>query len=102
MSNVRETSIDAYHDLVASGKVKTQKDRVFHFLQVSGKGMSRSELHELINAYSKGMRLSSMTARVKELIDEGLLEDIQTRKCRVTKRTVHVLNIAHNTQLKLV
>ena len=91
-SGIRDTSIEAYIEMLGTGKANTQKDIVFQAIYSTSSQYTRNELHCEINKHHL-MRLSSMTARVKELIDEGVLEDHDKRKCSVTGLECHVLKI---------
>lgn len=95
---VRDTSIQAYLDMIKTGKAKTQKDIVYFNIYTAIEPMTRNELHQRINSHvnqHNEFRLSSMTARVKELIDEGVLEDSEKRPCKVTGLECHVLKIVN-------
>jgi len=79
---VAQTSINAYKEHRASGKVGAQAKAILDFMN-PGEGYSRRELHVLT-----GLELSSICGRVNELLEMGMLKEGSKRKCMVTKKTI--------------
>lgn len=95
---VRETSIDAYHDM-PNTKKRAQADRiesVVKFLCECTPGADVS-LREIKHTYDKNfgrvfgaIDVSTVSARVNELVAAGRLDRPgHTRKCTISKVTVH-------------
>ena len=79
---VADTSIKAYKEHIATGKVGAQAQSILEFMN-PGEAYSRREL-----AVLTGLELSSICGRVNELLSIGLLVEGVKRKCRVTKKTI--------------
>ena len=91
---VRLTSIAAYRELVESGKQNTQAARIIKIV-ANRANVSLQEIAQTYRANYKWIELSSVSARVKELKDKGVLkEEILPRKCLVTKITINPVRIA--------
>jgi hypothetical protein len=80
--SVAFTSIDAYKEHKAQGKVGTQAQHILDFLAF-GKDYSRREISGLT-----GLELSSVCGRVNELLEIGALKEVIPRKCKVTGKTI--------------
>ena len=80
--SVAFTSIDAYKEHKAQGKVGTQAQHILDFLAF-GKDYSRREIAGLT-----GLELSSVCGRVNELLEIGALKEVMPRKCKVTGKTI--------------
>jgi hypothetical protein len=80
--SVAFTSIDAYKEHKAQGKVGTQAQHILDFI-VFGKDYSRREIAGLT-----GLELSSVCGRVNELLEIGALKEVMPRKCKVTGKTI--------------
>lgn len=80
--SVAQTSINAYKEHQAQGKVGTQAMRIFDAMAF-GKDYSRRELVGLT-----GLELSSVCGRVNEMVQIGMLREVMPRKCKVTGKTV--------------
>ena len=79
---VTETSIQAYKEQQAEGKVGTQANSIYRIMQ-AGKDYSRRELVAVTL-----IELSSVCGRVHELLQLGLLKEGKKRKCKVTGKTI--------------
>lgn len=84
------TKVDSLNAVTYSGARSQQQMRIL-FAVENNPGLSRSELSEIT-----GLRLSSVCARVNELVCAGLLEDGQVKRCSITKRTVHAVRTNKN------
>lgn len=83
---VSVTSAIAFQEHRATGKVCRQAANILKFISQHKRatGWSRSELAE-----ETGIRLSSVCARVNELVEKGRLAPAPMRKCRITGRKVN-------------
>ena len=79
---IAETSVIAYKEHKASGKVGSQAIKIFDKIEFH-KDYSRRELAQLT-----GLELSSICGRVNEMLQVGMLKEVSSRKCRVTGKTV--------------
>lgn len=83
-----QTSIDAYYAL--GPKLSRQQAEIIAFL---GKHCHRDHTRGEI-AEATGMRLSSVTGRVNELLHRFVLNEGPRRPCRVTGINAHPLRLA--------
>jgi len=86
---IRQTSLDAYNELKANGKANTQRGIILHCLILRSAHrivlpLSRTELSDLLN-----IRINAICGRVKELLDDELVEEVPNHKCSVTKNNVN-------------
>lgn len=92
LTNVTETSIDAFNAHVGSGKASAQQARILSFIAVRGGDWSIGEL-------AKEMRLekSTVSARVFELLHGSKeLVECPKRKDRVSWITVRPVALARD------
>lgn len=80
--SVAHTSIAAYQEHIASGKVGKQAQSILESMR-PGINYSRRELVMIT-----GLELSSVCGRVNELLQIGMLHEAAPRKCGVTKKTI--------------
>ena len=99
MKDVQQTSITAYNEDVRSGKIPTQRQRILEIIKRYGP-MTRREIQEKtkhIGYVNNGMSvieeipMTSVTGRVRCLIDSDLIHKCGTIKDRVTGKTVQLL-----------
>ena len=76
---VAETSIDAYREHKASGKLSAQHIAILTWFKNNRGSWTRSEISK-----HTGIRLSSICARVAELIRMEKLDEGARRRCTVT------------------
>jgi hypothetical protein len=79
---VAQTSIQAYKEHQAAGKVGKQSQYILDTM-MPGRTYSRREL-----AIASGLELSSVCGRVNELLQIGLVSEASPRRCTVTGKTV--------------
>lgn len=79
---IAETSIIAYKEHKAAGKVGSQALSLFDAMEFH-KDYSRRELANLA-----GLELSSVCGRVNEMLQIGMLKEVSSRKCKITGKTV--------------
>jgi hypothetical protein len=80
---VANTSIEAYDEHKAAGKVGAQAHMILGILN-SDQNYSRREIAKVA-----GIELSSVCGRVNELLAVGLLVEDPKRKCSVTGKTIN-------------
>ena len=80
--SVAETSVMAYKEHRATGKVGSQAMYIFEALEFN-KGYSRREIVEIT-----GLELSSVCGRINEMLQSGMIEELVPRKCNVTGKTI--------------
>jgi hypothetical protein len=90
--SVTATSRKAYNEHKAAGKLSQQQMDILDALEI-GFGFSRSELVEVT-----GIRLSSVCGRVNEMLQLGVLAELEPRRCTVTGRTVRPVVIKRKGQ----
>ncbi len=82
--SAQDTSINAYHALVASGQSSQQRNRILAFIKEYGGDWSIGELSQV-----RGLQKSTVSARVNELLnDTQQLVEKPKRKDRVSGITV--------------
>lgn len=86
---VRETSLAAYDQLKTGALGRQQAQIVRHMAQHVHRDWTRRELVDAV-----GMTVNAVAGRVFELIERGMLIERRLRKCSVTGRTVHALELA--------
>lgn len=80
---VADTSILAYDELVAAGKVGAQAHKILGLMS-SSRNYSRRELAKIVK-----IDLSAVCGRVNEMLAVGLLIEEPPRKCSITNRTIN-------------
>ena len=88
-------SRQAYLKHIASGKALYQWHRVYRHIETTP-GCTRSEIERDLK-----IKLSSVTGRVKELIDAQMIDDYGERKCSVTGENVGCLYVVEPKQYRL-
>ena len=86
--SVAETSLMAYEEHIASGKVGAQAQSIINSMRTE-QDYSRRELARLT-----GLELSSICGRVNELVAIGKLEECDKRRCAVTGKTIKPIKLA--------
>jgi hypothetical protein len=77
---IRQTSIDAYTNLVDNGKLSMKRRAVYKVLYNHGP-MTQKKMRK---DYFNGDLENSVGPRFKELEDRGLIRDVGTRECERT------------------
>lgn len=91
MHNYRMTSVEAYSEMVDSGKRDTQKAIVLNGVIDNGP-VTRNELAVILQ-----LPVASVCGRVKEMLDDRLIKDDSTRECAITGKVVHILEPINDT-----
>lgn len=80
--SVAETSVMAYKEHRATGKVGSQAMYIFETMGFN-KDYSRREIVQIT-----GLELSSVCGRINEMLQSGMLKEVLPRKCKVTGKTI--------------
>lgn len=86
--SVRDTSLEAYHKLKASGAYATQKAAVAACVEVVGPA-TRRQLSE-----RTGFEISAVCGVVNKLIEQNALIDWKLVECQKTGNRVHLVELA--------
>ncbi len=87
---VADTSIEAYEEHKAEGKVGAQSNMILKKMRPNT-NYSRRELSRLT-----GIDLSSICGRVNEMLSVGLLVEDAQRKCLITSKKINPVRIISN------
>lgn len=96
-AGVRETSLDAYRALVASGKMAAQQLVVVEFfLAHRAEQFTRQELARRADAGGIGLGINVVCGRVNELLraEPPILVERGRKRCAVTGNDVNALELA--------
>lgn len=101
-TQVRDTSIDAYHGIGSAYKA-TVCDSIYSIVAESKSALSLREIQSRYNdLFDANIDVSTVSARVNELITAGRLErTAPMRKCNFSGKTVHPVSVVP-VQLRLV
>jgi hypothetical protein len=84
----RETSVKAFYEQTATGKIPTRRLQVWVGLEALGIATAGEVFEYLKETRRLGLRYDSNTsARFTELRDDGLIREMGERACRVTGQT---------------
>ena len=83
---VAETSKDAYQQIVEEGVERSQAGRLCVFINRTGQNLTRLQISEMT-----GIRLSSVTAPVNKLLEEGKIAEYGAGKCPLSGRPAKVV-----------
>jgi hypothetical protein len=87
---VSDTSIQAYHEHGDEGKIGKQCRLILSKMR-EGRDYSRREM-----AKEFELELSSVCGRVNELVAVGLLEELESRPCKITNKTIHPVRLSRS------
>ncbi|QHJ79449.1 MAG: hypothetical protein [Caudoviricetes sp.] len=90
---IKQTSKDAYRDVITGGTAHTQAQKVLQTLHYREGGMSRKEL-----SVSLSLPINAVTGRVAELLAAGQIYVSGTDTCAFTGKTVEILSVNYGTQ----
>lgn len=91
---VRETSLEAYRDIIQSGLISEKRLDVFKAVIVYGPGTS-AEIIQAANIDGNSI-VSQARARLNELREMGVIEEAGERKCKQTNRKAIVWRVTGN------
>lgn len=80
-----KTQNQSYKEIKTSSRAQTLRDEILRYIELNP-GLSRREIGDQLD-----ILLNSTTARIKELIDEGLICERGTKKCPITGKEVALL-----------
>ncbi len=86
---IRQTSIEAFNQLKASGAITGRRLQVFEVLAKLGPmtaGELKEKMTEIID--TRAIDVASAHKRLTELRDSGLAQELGSRKCKVTGKMV--------------
>ena len=83
---VSPQSIQAYHEILADGTVRSKKARILKLVERIG-GRTRRQLSQIT-----GYELGTVAGRVNELIAEQKLEEVSTEVDPITNKNVGVVD----------
>lgn len=87
---VRATSKQAFFDLIDSGELCEQEQKIVDFVKKFKRPVTRREIER-----GTGISISSVSGRVNELVGKRkILEESAPIKCPITGRTVHPVQLA--------
>ena len=87
MKDIRETSIEAYKEVLENGKINKVQKRVLELLIKEGPSTA-NELDEILLA--QGIKYPKASARLGELRDMGTVDEMDKRTCSISGKTVLV------------
>ena len=84
---IKETSFFAYQDLKQSGKVLSQKLKVFFYIK-DNPNVSRTQIAKGLN-----IGINAVCGRVNKLLEEGHIEVAEISPCPITGKKVEKLRV---------
>tara|TARA_R110000868_G_scaffold218623_1_gene469428 strand:- start:53 stop:346 length:294 start_codon:yes stop_codon:yes gene_type:complete len=87
---VSTTSIEAYIEHKETGKIGKQASTILNKMDPNC-DYSRKELARLT-----GFELASICGRVNELLAIGLLDELASRKCSITGKNIHPIQLRNH------
>lgn len=84
--NVRQTSIDAYHEIKESGLLSKRRMEVYDWLFHNGPATGNEVFQGMVN--NKMITNANITTRLGELRDMGVAYEVGVVKCPVTGKSV--------------
>jgi len=102
---VSSTSKQAYAEHVNSGQKLKQREAIMECIRnqrteptlIDKGGFTRRNIAEVL-----GFELGATAGRVNKLVKDGLLVEAGTTKCSVTNKTVGLVRLPGDVQLKLL
>ena len=85
---IRDTSMLAFIGINDSGVASTQRGLIYLAIK-TGAGMTRQEI-----CRTTGLAINAVCGRVNELVNGGAVIESERRKCRITGRLAHPVQIA--------
>jgi len=89
---VAQTSIDAYHEIIADGTRWKKRELVHKFIEICGPH-TRTQISE-----KTGLKINVVCGRVRELVQDGVFEENRTVLDRETNKHVKVVELAKGQQ----
>ena len=103
LMSARETSIEAYEKILKEGLISPRRWEVYATVYNNGP-MTSGEAFFIINKTktSTNLILSQSRARFTELRDMGLLKELGTKNCSITKNKVILWDVTKNLPTKII
>ena len=92
---IRDTSIEVYHQVKAEGLLSKRRFEVYECLFHHGP-MTQSETLIKLNINNGNVNQHSITPRFAELKDLGVIKETRKRPCKITNRTVYEWDVTSN------
>lgn len=83
---VKDTSLQAYRDIIESGTAEKQRERVFLAIHKCIVAPTRTELAKLT-----GIPINAICGRVNELVKSCVVIEADKRECRETGKNAYTL-----------
>lgn len=80
---VRQTSREAYDELVSNGKESSQRARILHYLLRRTKPVTRLQISEDIK-----IPINAISGRVNAMVEDGIIMEREAITCPISGRTV--------------
>lgn len=94
-NGVRETSIDAFHNRLKTGKSSKLTKQAYEVLLESKEGLSRAEIAKEINKrYGSRIANSSLSHPIRNLQNPGLVKELEREKRPGSEHSRHVIKVA--------
>lgn len=87
---IRQTSIEAYHEIESDGTALSQEDRVFGFIQ-SFDGLTRNEISRNLS-----IPINAVCGRVNSLIRQGRVYEDGKRPDKYSQKQNYILKAVRN------
>jgi len=97
----RNTSIVVYNKIKSEGLLSKRRLEIYDIMYHNGP-MTSSQAFEIINRNRKVSGISQSRARFTELRDMGVLEEMGTTECPITKNTVILWDVSGQLPTELV
>lgn len=88
-TDVRDTSIEAYHGHKTNGQLSNQQAVIIDALTRAGRPLTRREIERAAH-----LTISSVCGRVNELLTDGTLLEEPRRECSITGKAAHPVRLA--------
>ena len=98
--SVRDTSAQAYQEIISEGVLGEMQQTVYEYLYRHGP-CTASELFYHIDKARRNPTHSNVATRLGELRDMGAVLEMDKRECQVTHRKVLVWDVSHQKPVKL-
>lgn len=98
---MRVTSLEVYKKITDSGLLSKKRSQVYSIIY-NGGIMSGSEVSkEYKKMYSASGYSESIRNRITELVQQGVVEEVSTGECPITKNTVLLFRTTNNLPVKI-
>lgn len=91
MTNLRQTSLEAYKEIKEDHTLCDQQDIILNLLRSNAGGFTRDEIHK-----KTGIMYSSVCGRVDELVRLKLVTDKSEKRKNESGKSAYVVKAGHN------